>query len=81
MVLELLVGDEEHDHDEAADPVRLDEDHGRDDDRRERRARERDQVEDGDEQTERNREPLPTANSTTVASTPAARLMRRLPVT
>ena len=55
MVLELLVPDEERDHDQAAKPVRLDEDDGGDDDGRDRRAGERDKVENRYDEAERDR--------------------------
>ena len=55
MVLELLVADEERDHDHAADPVGLDEDDGRDDDRREGGSGQRNQIEDRDDEPERDR--------------------------
>ena len=56
VVLELLVRDEEDDHDEAAEPAGLDDDHGRDDDRCERCACQRDEIEHRDEEAERDRE-------------------------
>lgn len=81
VVLELLVGDEEPDHDQAPDPVRLDEDDRRDEDGGEGRASQRDEVEHGDEEPERDRVFASDAKRTIAETVPATREMSRLPVT
>ena len=81
VVLELLVEDEE-DHEHDARGRRMEKADGADDDRRQRRPGERDQIEQGDDQAERDRvrdaEHEQHGRST---RRPAMRLIARLPVT
>ena len=81
VILELLVGKEEANHDDRPDPIGLDKHDRRDDDCGQRGPREGDEVEIPTRSPRAMANSLPTPNNTAAEVTPATRLIRRLPVT